>query len=460
METNNKALKITFLGATSQVTGSNFLVETSEEKILVDCGLFQETLESEKKNVGGFPFNPREINYLFVTHGHIDHIGRIPKLVRDGFRGQIISTPETKEIALLLLEDALKVMGYRKLEKGKEPLYEEKDITESFKLWKTVSYRQTFKLKNGLEVVLKNAGHVLGSAMVEFKRAGSLESLVFTGDLGSWPNPLLQKTDSLDGVKYLVMESVYGDRNHISLFEGERNFRQVVEKIIKNSGTLLIPSFSLERSQVVLFELNKLIENKIIPHIPVFFDSPLAIKLTEIYKRSKHLFNTDIQNQIRGGDDIFDFSHLVISKTSFDSKLIENTKGSKIIIAGSGMSQGGRIVYHEAKYLEDEKNAVLLLGYQGIGTLGRRLLEGEKQVLIQDKPIKVKASIESIDSFSAHKDSDGLLQFVADNGDHLKKVFCVMGEPRASLFLAQKIKDNLNIDCVAPKEGENYLVDL
>jgi len=459
METNKK-LKITFLGATGQVTGSNFLVETPEEKILVDCGLFQETLESEKKNVGGFPFNPRDVSHLFVTHGHIDHIGRIPKLVRDGFRGQIISTPETKEIALLLLEDALKVMGYRKLEKGKEPLYEEKDITESFKLWKTVSYRQPFKLKNGLEVVLKNAGHILGSAMVEFKIPEIMGSLVFTGDLGSWPNPLLKETDTLEGVKYLVMESVYGDRNHGSLEEGEKNFRRVVEKTIKNNGTLLIPSFSLERSQVVLFELNKLIESKIIPAIPVFFDSPLAIKLTEIYKRSKHLFNTDRQDQIKGGDDIFSFSHLVISKTSFDSKLIENTKGAKIIIAGSGMSQGGRILYHEAKYLEDENNAVLLLGYQGIGTLGRRLSEGEKQVLIQDKPVKVKAKVESIDSFSAHKDSDGLLQFVADNGDSLKKVFCVMGEPRASLFLAQKIKDNLNIDTVVPKEGESYEIKM
>ena len=455
-----KEIKISFLGATGQVTGSNFLIETLGGKILVDCGLFQETSESEQKNLEGFPFNPREISYLFVTHGHIDHIGRIPKLVRDGFRGEIISTEETKEIAYLLLQDALKVMGYQKLDKGKEPIYEEKDIIQTFQLWKTLDYRQSFKLKNGLEVVLKNAGHVLGSAMVEFKRAGSEDSLVFTGDLGSWPNPLLTKTDRLENVKYLVMESVYGDRNHGGLVEGEQSFRRVVEKIIKNQGTLLIPSFSLERSQVVLLELNKLVENKIIPHIPVFFDSPLAIKLTEIYKKSKHLFNTDIQNQIKGGDDIFNFSHLVISKTSFESKAIEDIKGAKIIIAGSGMSQGGRIVYHEAKYLGDEKNIVLLLGYQGLGTLGRKLQEGDKEVEIQGKKIRVEAHVETIDSFSAHKDSDGLLEFVAENGDYLKKVFCVMGEPRASLFLAQKIKDNLNIDCMVPKVGESYLVDL
>ena len=423
-----KEIKISFLGATGQVTGSNFLIETPEEKILVDCGLFQETSESEQKNLEGFPFNPREISYLFVTHGHIDHIGRIPKLVRDGFRGEIISTEETKEIAYLLLQDALKVMGYQKLDKGKELIYEEKDIIQTFQLWKTLDYRQSFKLKNGLEVVLKNAGHVLGSAMVEFKRSGSANSLVFTGDLGSWPNPLLARTDRLENVKYLVMESVYGDRNHGGLVEGEQSFRRVVEKIIKNQGTLLIPSFSLERSQVVLLELNKLVENKIIPHIPVFFDSPLAIKLTEIYKKSKHSFNTDIQNQIKGGDDIFNFSHLIISKTSFESKAIEDTKGAKIIIAGSGMSQGGRIVYHEAKYLGDEKNIVLLLGYQGLGTLGRKLQEGDKEVEIQGKKIRVEAHVETIDSFSAHKDSDGLLEFVAENGDYLKKVFCVMGE--------------------------------
>ena len=455
-----KEIKISFLGATGQVTGSNFLIETLGGKILVDCGLFQETSESEQKNLEGFPFNPREISYLFVTHGHIDHIGRIPKLVRDGFRGEIISTEETKEIAYLLLQDALKVMGYQKLDKGKEPIYEEKDIIQTFQLWKTLDYRQSFKLKNGLEVVLKNAGHVLGSAMVEFKRAGSEDSLVFTGDLGSWPNPLLARTDRLENVKYLVMESVYGDRNHGGLVEGEQSFRRVVEKIIKNQGTLLIPSFSLERSQVVLLELNKLVENKIIPHIPVFFDSPLAIKLTEIYKKSKHLFNTDIQNQIKGGDDIFNFSHLVISKTSFESKAIEDIKGAKIIIAGSGMSQGGRIVYHEAKYLGDEKNIVLLLGYQGLGTLGRKLQEGDKEVEIQGKKIRVEAHVETIDSFSAHKDSDGLLEFVAENGDYLKKVFCVMGEPRASLFLAQKIKDNLNINATVPRVGESYNVEL
>ena len=453
-------IKISFLGATGQVTGSNFLIETPEEKILVDCGLFQETSESEQKNLEGFPFNPREISYLFVTHGHIDHIGRIPKLVRDGFRGEIISTPETKEIASLLLEDALKVMGYQKLEKGREPLYEEKDTIQTFRLWKTLEYRQPFKLKKDLEVVLKNAGHVLGSAMVEFKNHGNQESLVFTGDLGSWPNPLLQKTDSLVGVKYLVMESVYGDRNHEGLIEGEKSFRQVVEKIIKNQGTLLIPSFSLERSQVVLSEFNKMVENKLIPPVPVFFDSPLAIKLTQIYKKSKHLFNDEIQNQIKRGDDIFDFSKLIISKTSFESKSIEDTRGAKIIIAGSGMSQGGRILYHEAKYLGDEKTFVLLLGYQGIGTLGRKLQEGDKEVLIQGKKIRVEARVESIDSFSAHKDSDGLLEFVAENGDYLKKVFCVMGELRASLFLAQKIKDNLNIDCIVPKTGESFSIEL
>ena len=430
-------------------------MEVSGKKILVDCGLFQGLPEDKEKNSAHFPFNPSEIDLLFVTHAHLDHIGRIPKLVKDGFRGKIFSTPATKEIAKFMLEDALKVMEYKKREKGREPLYSEKDIENSFEIWDILDYGESFEIGDGLKVVFRNAGHVLGSAMVEFVSPSGKGSIVFTGDLGRSPNPLLPPASKLNGVRYLVMESVYGDRRHESGEERDERFKEVVLIAIKNSGTLLIPSFSLERTQVILFKLNNLVENNIIPNVPVFLDSPLAIKLTEIYRNSRELFNKEARELIRNGDNIFSFPRLTITKTRADSEEISKQKGPKIIIAGSGMSEGGRIVHHEARYLPNKNNTLLLLGYQAVGTLGRKLQDGAKEVEIDGNKVTVEAKVEYLGGFSGHKDSEELLEFVSEIDGSLEKVFLVMGEPKASLFLAQRIKDYLGVDCSVPKAGES-----
>ena len=454
---NNRKVKLGFFGGAGSVTGSNFLLESDKLKIIIDCGLFQETLDIKGKNSDPFPFNPKEIDFVFITHGHLDHIGRLPKLVKDGFQGKIFSTSETKEISRLILEDALKVMGYKKEEKN--PIYSEKDLIKTFELWSTLSYEENFNLGDEIKVSLKNSGHILGSAMVEFQFKGSPGSLVFTGDLGNWPNPLLKKAEIPHDVRYLVMESVYGDRNQESAGERDKKFKEVVKKVIGNGGVLLIPSFSLERAQVILFEINKLVEKGEIPTVPVFFDSPLAIKLTEIYKNSTHLFNEEVQELIKKGDDIFSFPGLSISRKAYQSKAIYEIPGPKIIIAGSGMSQGGRIIFHEAEYLPDEKNAVLLVGYQAVGTLGRSLEEGAKEVVIEGQKVPVRAKVEHLDGFSAHKDSEALLEFVSESGEYLEKVFLAMGEPKASLFLSQRIRDYLGVSSVAPKEGDTFELD-
>lgn len=460
---SDRKIKVSFLGAVGQVTGSNFLLEKKQKKILIDCGLFQGSSMSYEDNHEEFPYNPNDIDFLFVTHGHLDHVGRIPKLVKEGFKGRIFSTPQTKEISKLILEDALRISNYKKREENEgEPLYNENDLRKAFDIWENFSYDQIFNIDEEFEVVLKNSGHILGSAMVVFKFSGQKESIVFTGDLGSWPNPLLEKTDNLKDVKYITMESVYGDKNQGSIEERDKIFRQTIEKIIKNKGTLLIPSFSLERAQVIIFELNKLVESKIIPAIPVFLDSPLAIKLLHIYKKSSNLFNEDVRDLIESGDHIFSFPNLTLSENSYESKSITKTAGPKIIIAGSGMSQGGRIVFHEEEYLPGEENILMLVGYQAVGTLGRALQEGIKEVTIKDKKVKVKAEIVHLDSFSAHKDSDGLLKFVEEISENsqLEKVFVVMGEPKASLFLAQRIRDYLGLDAVVPEKNSSYDLDL
>jgi len=455
----NKKVKLKFLGAAGSVTGSNFLVEILDKKVLVDCGLFQGDSNSEEKNFEEFDFDPSSIDFLFVTHGHLDHIGRIPKLIKDGFKGKIFSTPVTKEISHFILSDALKIMGFKERDGGRTALYSESDLRSSFEMWQTKDYGEEIGVDDVAKVVFRNAGHILGSAMVEIRPFGREEKLVLTGDLGSWPNPLLPKTENLEGVKYLVMESVYGDRNHESLEGRNKHFQSSIEKTIKKGGTVLIPAFSLERTQVILFELNRLVENNIIPSVPVFLDSPLAIKLTEIYRNSSKLFNENAQKLIQEGDRIFSFPKLKITESAGESRKIEDNNNSKIIIAGSGMSQGGRIVRHEAEYLPDEKNTLLLLGYQAVGTLGRLLQDGEKGVEIDGKMVKVRAEIEYIDGFSAHRDSDGLVEFVGETDGDIKKIFLAMGEPKAALFLAQRLKDTFGINCVAPKVGESFILD-
>ena len=459
----NKNIGVIFWSGVGSVTGANFMLQTQNNNILIDCGLIQGLKESDFINREPFPYNVLDIDSLFITHSHMDHIGRIPKLVKAGFSGVIYSTKETKEMAEIMFEDALKVMDMKARESGlyNESMYDKNDVLKTMSLWQEISYGQK-KEFDDFSVFPKDAGHILGSAMYEFhikKENGGEVKILFTGDSGNSPAPLLSPTEKIEGVDYIVLDSVYGDRNHEDKEERDLKLVNIIKGAIERGGTLVIPAFSIERTQVLLYEINNMVEDRVIKSIPVYLDSPLGLKITEVYKRSKKFFNDGVRQEIKEGDDIFSFPKLNIIHSSFESRKIEDMPNPKIVIAGSGMSEGGRVVNHEISFLPDPKNTILLVGYQALGTLGRQIQDGNKEVIIKDQRIKVLAKVENISGYSSHKDSDNLVYMVSDTKDTLKKAFVVLGEPKSSLFLVQKLRDNLDIDAIYPERGQFYELD-
>lgn len=451
-------IKLNFYGGVGTVTGANFLLETGKLKIIVDCGLVQGTRLDNEENRKPFVYNPADADILFVTHSHIDHIGRIPKLVHDGFRGTIYSTPETKALTEVMLADALKILTKQAEEDGVLPFYDENDIKLALDMWKMIPYHTATPIGDSVQVYFKDPGHILGAVMIEFRRNG--KKLVFTGDLGNTPTPLLKDTEPLDDATYLVMESVYGDRNHEDISLRKERLAEAINTSVAKGGVLLIPAFSLEKTQVLLHELNDLLLEKKIQKTPIYLDSPLGIKVTDIYRKMTENFNEKARKQIASGDDIFNFPELNVVEDTESSLGLDHLPNPKIIIAGSGMSNGGRIIGHERKYLPDSRNSVLFIGYQSVGTLGRRIVEGAKSVQIGKDEVKIKANIITVSGYSSHKDSDHLVEFVETSAKTLKKVFVVMGEPKASLFLVQKIQDNLGVEAYHPEQNEVVVLDM
>ena len=531
---------LSFYGGVGSVTGANFLLAGERTKLLVDCGLVQGEKFALDLNKEPFAYDPASIDFLLVTHAHIDHVGRIPKLVRDGFHGKIISTAQTLDLSRLMLPDAFSVLR-SELPHGEEPMYDEEDIAEAFSLWETREYHTPFQVGE-FEVVMKDSGHILGSAMFEispikgspperlesFSRAGTAvlgrrgvtpsvladsatslgkedtpsaspsaqgfggtqsedlgtsliredttpasedlgtpftkgdrkRTIVFTGDLGNTPTPLLRPAETISDATYLVMESVYGDRNHEGGERRKERLAEVISASVARGGVLLIPCFSLEKTQVLLYEMDDLLAQGKIPKVPVFLDSPLAIKVTDVYRKYTSFFNEEAQTRLRKGDDIFSFPNLRITMDREASSEIVRTQSPKIIIAGSGMSAGGRILDHEKRYLGDPTNTILFIGYQAVGGLGRHIQEGVKDLTIKHESVKVRAHIETITGYSSHKDSEHLVEFASAGADSLENIFVVMGEPKSALFLAQRVHDYLGVHTYVPEMGESVEIEL
>ncbi len=450
-------MKLTFYGGTGNVTGANFFVEHKNEKgeslkFIVDCGMLQGVETADSFNHKDFPYDVATLDYLLVTHAHLDHVGRIPKLVKDGFKGKIISTMPTKDLAALILEDTLMLIQSKARRDGVLALFDKVDVEKSFTLWETIDYHQNFELGAGVSIYGKDSGHILGSTMYEVND-GKIKT-VFTGDLGNSPSLLLNDTEVVEG-DYLIMESVYGDRNHEPKDERRKKLKKIIADTINEKRCLVIPAFSLERTQMILYEMNEFFENNELPQLPVFLDSPLAIKITKVYEQYKSYFNEKVQEEFKAGDDVFSFPRLKSTPMTRDSERIDSTPNPKIIMAGSGMSSGGRIVQHEKDHAGDHNSTILLVGYQSLGTLGRQLEDGAPKVNIHGQVVEVKARIEKIEGYSSHKDSDHLVEFVekANEIRKLKKVFTVMGEPKASLFLAQRLNNEVDVKTEAPEYG-------
>lgn len=448
-------MNLTFYGGAKSVTGSNYLLESNGRKILIDCGLRQGSNYAERQNFEPFPYEPSEIEAVFVTHAHIDHIGLLPKLVKNGFRGKVYSTSATKDFAELMLIDSEHLLGNEAEREGRPPLYDTEDVENLVKIWEGVDYHQPINIP-GFIVEFFDAGHILGSAIIRIEADG--KTILFSGDLGNSPAPIIQPTEKLSFADYCLIESTYGNRLHEGLGDRQRDLESAIEDTIRDKGVLMIPAFALERTQDLLFHLNELFEKGRVPKVPVFIDSPLAIKLTAIYKKYERHFNKEVLKLERDGDDIFNFPGLHFTLTTEQSKEINNVPAPKIIMAGSGMSNGGRILHHEMRYLSDPNSTILFVGYQTVGSMGRRILEGAKSVRIFGGEIPVRCRVREISAYSAHADQRQLLDWLKPLRLSLKKVFVVQGEGVSSDVLAQKIRDNYAIEAVVPEAGEKVVL--
>jgi len=452
-------MKITFHGGALSVTGANYLLEHNGTKMLVDCGLAQGSKYAEEANYAPFKYDPKEIDFVFVTHSHIDHIGRMAKLHKDGFRGTIYATTATRDLMTAALPDNVSHIIDEAKDDGHPPLFTQKNVDGLMKMVKGVLYGEELKIADDITAVLHDAGHILGSTIFEIRWTesnGEKKNMIFSGDLGNPPTPLLRTTDYIGNANYVVTESTYGDRVHEAREERRHRLIDVIHATINRGGVLMIPSFAMERTQELLYEFNNIREKNLIPHVPFFIDSPLAIKITEVYKQHSEFFNKKTNYAIKTGDDIFKFPGLTMTRTTQESKSINDVPAPKVIIAGAGMSQGGRILHHEKRYLSDPNSTILFVGYQVSGSLGRRIQKGEKVVRIHGTSIPVRCHRETIGGYSAHADQPTLIKWIsaANSGGNLKKVFVVQGEESASKTLANLLHDRHEINAIVPKPDQ------
>jgi len=446
-------MKLHFYGGAKVVTGANYLIEVGRTKILVECGMFQGGSELQEINFEEFQYDPKQINYVFITHSHLDHCGRLPKLIKEGFKGKIFCTPPCRDIMEVALADSAHILKEEAKELGYEPIYLGEDVKQMIKQIKAYDYNKKVKLTPNIQFNFLNSGHILGSAVIELwlTEKGKTKKICFTGDLGNPPTPLLEPYEVIDKTDYLVIESAYGDRNHEDRKKRKELLRQTIQKAIDRKAVLMIPSFAMERTQELLYELNEFAENKLIPKVPIFIDSPLAIKITDIYKKHQNYFNQKTKYVIESGDDIFSFPGLNFTPTKQESKDILFTQPPKIIIAGSGMSTGGRIIFHEKEYLSDPNNMFLVIGFQVEGTLGRKILNQTPVVNILGQHIKNKAEIHAIGGYSAHADQKQLLAYVKAIKKPIKNIFIVQGENKPAQALKRKIIKDLELPAEVPK---------
>ena len=471
-------MKITFLGAAKTVTGSNFLVEAAGKKFLVDCGMYQGKVTHDLENTDPFLYDVHDIDFMILTHAHIDHSGRIPKLYNEGYRNPIYATKATCDLCEIMLPDSGHIQeveivwkNKKRVREGKDelpPLYTAEEAYKCLEIFKPVQYDEIVEVDENISIRFNDAGHMLGSAIVEIWAIenGKTVKTVFTGDLGNNDLPLLDSPTMIGNADYLVMESTYGNRLHVRNDEKAKMFLDIVSETLDNGGRVIIPSFAVGRTQEILYELDILKEKRldndfqkkyeILMHTPVYVDSPLAISATEVFKENMELFDIKTQELIQSGDNPLEFPGLKFTRTSQESKELNESNESSIIISASGMCEVGRIKHHLKHNLWNPKNTILFVGYQAPGTLGRKIVDGAKTVKIFGEDIAVNARVEYIEGYSGHADQEGLLNFVYSFIKKPEHIFLVHGEPEGQKVLKEMIIQNTNIPVTIPDYGETY----
>ncbi len=471
-------MKVTFLGATKTVTGSNFLVEAAGKKFLVDCGMYQGKAEDEWENSAPFAYDVHDIDFMLLTHAHIDHSGRIPKLYNEGYRNPIYATKATCDLCSIMLPDSghiqemeIEWKNRKRVRKGlkpEPPLYTAEDATKCLEIFSPIKYDEIIDISDNIHVRFNDAGHMLGSAIIEIwaDENGKRTKAVFTGDLGNNDIPLLSSPTMIDDADYLVMESTYGGRLHNRNDDKAEMFLNIVSETLDKGGTVVIPSFAVGRTQEILYELNNLKEIRndeefrkkyeTLMRVPVYVDSPLAISATQIFKENMNIFDEETQEIIRRGDNPLEFPGLQFTQTAEESKALNEKNESSIIISASGMCEVGRIKHHLKHNLWNPNSTILFVGYQAPGTLGRKIVDGAKKVKIFGEEIAVNARIEYIEGYSGHADQEWLLNFVYSFLRKPKTIFLVHGEPEGQIILKQKLQGTTQIPVIIPEYGEEY----
>ena len=474
-------MKITFLGATKIVTGSNFLVEAAGKKFLVDCGLYQGKAELEEQNYREFDYNPAEIDFMLLTHAHIDHSGRIPKLYNDGFKGPIYAHKATCDLCQIMLPDSGHIQemeaewkNKKRIRKGQPtrgPLYTAEDALKCMEIFVPVNYDEIIEITPEIHIRFNDAGHMLGSSTIEIwaKEDGKETKAVFSGDLGNNDIPLLSEPTMIDNCDYLVMESTYGSRLHIRNDQKAELFLKIVSETIDNGGTVVIPSFAVGRTQEILYEINKIKENRhdeeflreyrTLMKVPVYVDSPLAISATQVFKENMDLFEDEVKEEMERGNNPLEFPGLKFTQTADESKALNESNEPSIIISASGMCDVGRIKHHLKHNIWNPKSTILFVGYQAPGTLGYEIVNGAKKVTIFGEEFAVNARIEYIEGYSGHADQEWLMNFVYSFYNKPKHIFLVHGEEESQEVLRNKILENTGIGVTIPEYGETYQLD-
>ncbi|MCX7843155.1 MAG: MBL fold metallo-hydrolase [Clostridia bacterium] len=468
-------MKITFLGAAKTVTGSCYLIETKNSRFLVDCGMFQGHSKENALNEEPFPFNPSELDFILLTHCHIDHSGRIPKAFVEGFKGEVIATKATAELCGIMLPDCghiqeleIEWQNRKRQRAGKallKPIYTYQDALDCIKLFRGVSYDEVIKLNDEVRVRFNDAGHILGSAIIELwiNENNEETKLVFTGDLGNKDMPILRDATFIESADYLVIESTYGNRLHSEEGNKVERFMDIINETIEKGGNVIIPSFAVGRTQEIIYDLNMKrgkYDEKLqkFLNVPVYVDSPLATSATEIFRRNLDCFDDEARKYIENGDNPLDFPGLKFTQSADESRSLNEKKESMIIISASGMCEAGRIKHHLKHNLWRKDSTILFVGYQAQGTLGRKLVDGAKKVKLFGEDITVNARIEMIDGFSGHADRDGLLGWISKFNKKPKKIFIVHGEEEGMSEFSNSIKERFGIESIIPSKGESYFV--